>query len=329
MPFLVPVITVATCFATGEALSMYKINRRMNNARLKEAPKILKYNNDLELNLSAIKDKYSKYIDTFYEEMKSNNSGIDLNNFVRNANRLILINNNKKHPTCSAVFYHFDDCCYIVLFSEDNLNLSIYHELMHMASSRYINDIRYTGFRQSFENKRKMISIGEGLNEGYTEWITVKYFHKHGKNEATYPALTNIARLLEVEFIGEELMEKYYFDSDLPSLIHALEYYDTRENIMRFIKDLDFIRYYKPNPLSVYEKIKYDTVIRDVKSLLTKWFSFKLREYVDSGEIKINECGEYAGMFAREVSFSPEEIYIAINGEDYNQEEPTQFTLEK
>lgn len=50
---------------------------------------------------------------------------------------------------------------------------SIYHELMHMASYYMSNDgIHMSGFRQF---KIHTFNIGIGLNEGYTQLLTIRY----------------------------------------------------------------------------------------------------------------------------------------------------------
>ena len=67
---------------------------------------------------------------------------------------------------------------------------NIYHELFHMASSKFINKFKiYCGFRQN--------NIGRAINEGYTELLTYRYFSLDNSSSYTYEYLKIIVENLE------------------------------------------------------------------------------------------------------------------------------------
>lgn len=145
---------------------------------------------------------------------------------------------------------------------------SLKHEFLHMASTYYDNntDTAYTGFKQ-YKNG---ISIGIGLNEGYTELLTARIYNK-GKIEA-YPKEVKIAKLFELFFDNPKDMEDYYFNYNLPSFIHYMEKYAKKEDIIKLMLDIDSITYIERstfiNPLPSYNYIK-------TQIILYNWFISK------------------------------------------------------
>ena len=110
------------------------------------------------------------------------------------------------------------------------------HELFHMASTiRKDNDLSiYSGFSQS-TNLGDYELIGTGLNEGYTQLLTERYFDVEKKS---YP-LEKLAALKLEEIIGKENMQIMYFDADLKGLIIKLSNYKDERQIIRFIYAMD------------------------------------------------------------------------------------------
>ena len=133
---------------------------------------------------------------------------------------------------------------------------AIGHELLHAASSYYDRNtgISYTGFRQTKNNQ----SIGTGINEGYTELLATRIFNKN-KQITAYHKEAKLARLLEFFFDDPKEMEKYYFNHDLPGLIHHLERYANRQEIINFIEEADTINSYTGsiyNVIPAYKSVK-------------------------------------------------------------------------
>ena len=95
--------------------------------------------------------------------------------------------------------------------------------------------------------------IGLGLNEGYTELIANRYFsnqrtsrllknnydYKYDLNEE-YPLQVLIASKLE-EIVGKTKMESLYLTANLHGLIKELEQYTSREQIDKFLSNMDFL----------------------------------------------------------------------------------------
>lgn len=115
---------------------------------------------------------------------------------------------------------------------------SIYHELFHLSSSYYAKDKNtiFTGFRQ----RNAVHSIGKGINEGYTELLCERYFNDKDINSAYYFGKIIVKSLENI--VEKEKMENLYMQADLYNLINELKKYNNEEeDIITFIKDLDYI----------------------------------------------------------------------------------------
>lgn len=155
------------------------------------------------------------------------------------------------------------------------------HELFHMASSIYDkkHNKGFSGFLQI--DWKTGHDIGNGLNEGYTELLTSRYFNIDDVTSDEYKTSKTFAFLLE-KIVGQEFMEKSYLKANLPSLITELEKYDTIENIIRFIYAWDYyFKYseYKKLLLSTENKTKLkdniNECIKIIKHSLIKWYNTK------------------------------------------------------
>jgi len=115
---------------------------------------------------------------------------------------------------------------------------NIFHELFHTASSyEGQNGFLFAGFRQY---RILDSSIGLGLNEGYTQLLTERYFYDLDITKS-YPLEVKAARNLE-SIIGREKMEKLYFKADLYGLKEECEqYYGVDSKFEQFLRDLDWV----------------------------------------------------------------------------------------
>ena len=161
-----------------------------------------------------------------------------------------------------------------ISFSEKYGNRVIFHELLHMSSSIKINNNYFSGFFQHIKNNRR---LGEGLNEGYTELLTHRYFQK-GENigESGYVVLVHFMSALEKIVGSKELME-FYFKADLKSLIDFLNQYISREEIMLFIMHMDYLKDHLINQISLTEKICCQKSITYISEFLVKTYCSKLK----------------------------------------------------
>lgn len=114
------------------------------------------------------------------------------------------------------------------------------HELMHAASSHVHNGLTTVGLSQEYQKQGR---IGNGINEGYTDLISQRYFCNNDKDVVmptgyTYPkAVSEITELI----IGKQKMLDFYFQGNLKGFIEELSKYQPESKVKQFILDLDTI----------------------------------------------------------------------------------------
>ncbi|MBR5369864.1 MAG: hypothetical protein IK137_01010 [Bacilli bacterium] len=125
-----------------------------------------------------------------------------------------------------------------IRLSEHNYRITITHELFHVATTIYdrAHGIIFCGFEQVRGNS----TIGEGINEGYTQYLAEKTFGKENTLGTAYTYEKRIAEVLE-NIVGGEKMRSLYFNADLSGLIEYLKMYTSEESIHKFINTLDFL----------------------------------------------------------------------------------------
>lgn len=147
-----------------------------------------------------------------------------------------------------------------------SLSNSIGHEFLHLASAYYEkkSKVIFGGFCQ----RKGMASIGDGINEGYTELLASRIYNKNGKPKS-YESRVKVAKLIEFFFDEPKDMESLYFNFNLPGLIHHLEQFAKREDIIKLLLDIDNMHYSSFaifNPLPSYLSIK-------IQLMLYNWFA--------------------------------------------------------
>ncbi len=129
-----------------------------------------------------------------------------------------------------------------IIYYAEEIRESIFHELLHMASS-WRKGYTYTcGFQQIGydEQENELTDIGAGLNEGYTQLLTERYFRYLGDRVGVYKVPVRLASYVEV-LVGREQMESLFFEGNLEGLIEALERYAPREEVVRLLKNIDYV----------------------------------------------------------------------------------------
>ena len=195
--------------------------------------------------------------------------------------------------------------CYLVFNNSIYLSnkTAIYHELFHMASTtKGYNGMQYSGFHQG---KFFSMSVGKGLNEGYTETLTRRYFKDKNMSEP-YDIEVDIARKIE-KIVGKDKMTELYLEGNLLGLIEELKQYASEEEIMNFIANVDVI-----NAFEIRDFIfKNKTIQRSIKNMinfLLKAHMRYLRNQLEEGLITEKECyemhGEYVESFSKMLHFS-------------------------
>ena len=155
---------------------------------------------------------------------------------------------------------------------------TIMHELLHMASTRNTKKGHLTGFELQS-------GIGKTLNEGYTEYVREKYFSDRNYIETTDWRVM-VVKGLEY-LVGEKHMENHYFDADLFGLLHSLEPYSTKEDLMKLV----FLMDHTETTLGVSAK-KYRMIIQEIARMNER----KLREQLRRGMLSIEEYTKLKAM---------------------------------
>lgn len=218
----------------------------------------------------------------------------DLVNFYNNLNELKI--NPKKFGFQNLVFSSNTAATYEVKknkieVDKDNYISTIYHELFHMASSIYKNDISYAGFSQSSQ-KPGVVCLGKGINEGYTQLLTERYFGDIEEVKGTYKYQVHIVDKLE-KIVGREKMESLYLNANLPGLLNELKNYATEEEVANFISSIDFLteRFYDKKKL-LFEKGMITNSLKNVNEFLLKTYAQKLKIQLDAGLLSVDELNE-------------------------------------
>ena len=141
----------------------------------------------------------------------------------------------EKNQSDSSGLGHYDHTGIIVIHDKKD-DITLYHELFHASSSYHNESVEevFSGFHSQQPNLKR--NIGLGLNEGYTELLTERYFGKY--EDSGYKNEMHYAKLLE-HIVGSSIMQTLYFNHDVNSLIVELTKYNSLKNALKFLDDLD------------------------------------------------------------------------------------------
>lgn len=189
--------------------------------------------------------KYGKELLSFYRVMMNRFPIIDKDDLISKLNDIDITSNPSNFKEILIKNFKNNPCGYypehnkILLINEKNINdYHIYHELFHMLSTTISKDIVYCGFSQN--NRKTLLSIGNGLNEGYTQYLKEHYFGVDDNEKYYYMLEKHIAKHLEI-IIGRRTMEKIYMSGSLYDLMLQLEKYSNEQYILNFINNVDYI----------------------------------------------------------------------------------------
>lgn len=154
------------------------------------------------------------------------------------------------------------------------------HELLHMASTYKKGPIILMGFKQSFSDTH---SIGNGLNEGYTERLNVKYF-THKKISNGYKELQFISEGIE-SIVGVQKMEKLYFAADLKGLITELAKYSSEKQALDLIRKIDVCHMYEDKDYEIHQQLS-----QEIRLEIANIYAAKQRYLLSSDSITEEEC---------------------------------------
>ena len=243
--------------------------KKIKNIKL--PPELKLEHNDLDLEKIASKE-YGECLVKFLNILNDNFSKEDLKNFYNNINSLKFKDKNfkfinKLFNQSTIAEYCLNDN--EIKINKYNYHKSIYHELFHMASANR-SDNYCGGFSQGNNN------VGYGIDEGYTELLTKRYFVKEDFSSIKYIYLRDVSKKIEF-IVGKEKMESLYMNANLLGLINELKLYSTEENVMKFIANMDFVYKYMSYSkiIGVREKL-VNKALKEIAEFIVKTYTNKL-----------------------------------------------------
>ena len=254
------------------------------------------------INNKRINKVYLENIRSFIERMKYVLPEECLKNMYANI-KDVSIKQASKHASCS--YYNCIDNK-IRIINESN---SLWHELLHLSSGRYDKTTltEYNGYRITKYSKFHLgidLDIGMGLNEGYTQLLTERYFSDR-KILPDYTLEKYVAETLE-NVVGREKMEKLYFNADLLGLIRELQKYISNREVINFLNTLD----YMSNVLAYISQCKKENKAvlreniiagcRNINHFLMKIEYTKNHSFSSSPIARMTICGEIYDIESKE-----------------------------
>lgn len=216
-----------TSFLIGN-YSLKSINRQMDSI-IRELPPI--DGESIEKRKREISKKQIKILLPYLKKLEKFTSEDNLKTAYRNLKTIEVVRNPKMILKCQGCYSSTSNKIQYVT------KKTLCHEFLHMASAYYSKKTKelFGGFLL-WRNK---LTIGIGLNEGYTELLASRLEKR--KPILLYRKLAKIAELLEYFFDDPKEMEDYYFNHNLAGLIKHLEQFATRKEIIKFILETDRI----------------------------------------------------------------------------------------
>lgn len=211
--------------------------------REKEPFKYLKNRKKLEYKEYDINDKeYNKELNNFVKTMENNFNKEELSVMSNNIENLKIKEKSLKITSIiikgKVCGTYSSNSNKIVIDKYTSFKDTVYHELLHMASTTKNNKCYNVGFCMRISTYK----FGEKLNEGYTDIMANRYFN----SPISYKIEVIIIQFIEM-LIGQKEMEKLYLQSDLKGLVEILKKYTSEKEISSFICALDNIGKYHNN----------------------------------------------------------------------------------
>ena len=122
-----------------------------------------------------------------------------------------------------------------VIYFNEYINLFLYHELMHMASSKKDGNIYYSGFDKYPVNITELYS--RSLTEGYTEYLACSYYNI---NNNFYYIDMKITNMLMCILGNDVIAYSYYNTLGVALLIQKLKEICPNEDIDKLFKNINY-----------------------------------------------------------------------------------------
>ena len=218
----------------------YVINKRNFNYRLLHKKFSRRYPSVLAPQL--LDSVNNHFVNRFVDTIKAFGKEKYLENYYSNLSNSKIINNRflQKILLGKEVFGDFfitKRNSYLILGDEkelekDNALCTPYHEQFHLLTTKVPDEHTLKiGFQYN--------NFGYGLNEGYTEYITKKYFSAYyAKDFEAYQHFYWFITMLE-SIVEKDKLEEYYLSADMEGLMNELQRYLPLDNVINFIEDID------------------------------------------------------------------------------------------
>jgi len=288
----------------NELPNNYKIQKQNNNKKI--------ISKEFKKNNKQIKEKFYLYINKYISILNKNLIHCNLENTTNNIKNIKIEEKYSKRKSflLNASYYTKDNK--IILYNKNHYKKSLSHELLHMSSTKKINDKLYLcGFAiVDFKAKKK---YGTFINEGYTEYLNGKYFN----NAEVYETQMEFAKQLE-KIIGVKLMEEMYFNADLKGLISELmTYKNTKNEVLEFILNTDIIHRFE-YPILPLNKLKVKKAALQINAFLIKTYYVKLLKEELSYEEILKQMIIYINELSNiNIGYKSNEYYIKETKEYY------------
>jgi len=176
----------------------------------------------------ALKSEFAKELQRFIEILENEN--INLSLFYNNLETLkINYIGNKDFDIPSRDGEYSSTNNIITINQTGKISECIYHELLHCASTRKTDKHTYVGFERV--NNEIGLSIGEAINEGFTELLADKYF-----NTATSYKIERFYVYMLSTILDFKVLEKLYFEGNFDGFIDEFTKYLSKEEVFAFIE---------------------------------------------------------------------------------------------
>lgn len=277
--------------------------------------------NDIEYSsVSKVDDKnivihegsLSDVIHTFVDTLVANFDDSELATFYNNMKTLAIEyttddapNKKRKYVSNHKTLAYYKIATNTIYILDTSKPGILYHELFHVSTAKRVGTTSYNGFCQT--NLLTAESIGEGVNEGYTQLLAERYFEDAQKGN--YNVLVYIVELLEL-IVGRDKMEHYYMTSDLYSLVDELKKYAPYEDICKFLSYLDYIVKH------IYDTNLSKSDVKYFKKILLFINEFILKSYANKIANSNIETEEEYEKFYQEFSYIVERSIIYANIDD-------------
>ena len=163
---------------------------------------------------------------------------------------------------------------------------------------------------------------GDGINEGYTEYLNSKYFNN--KHATAYFYLVLYAGILD-DIIGSKILEEIYFKTGINGLRKYLSNYMSEEEINDFINNFDSLEGYYED---VRNKEKFGIYAKNINKISLFLLNLKIKKDIkENGYVNKPELQDTINKIRIDFTYyTNDNLKVTINSIEF---EELQETLNK